>query len=106
MFLGAKCVSTIANTQHKENVLGKDESHDGAICRSDVRRSKHQWTASANADLGDVNTIDGITNARRTLMLLADGVGAVAVDELEDWALTKTGRSRAVKVIENFMVRE
>jgi hypothetical protein len=41
-----------------------------------------------------------------TLMLLADGVGAVAVDELEDWALTKTGRSRAVKVIENFMVRE
>jgi hypothetical protein len=57
---------------------------------------------------------DGITNARRTLMLfelLADADGAGAEDELEDgesppyWALTKAGRSTAVKAIENFMVR-
>jgi hypothetical protein len=58
------------------------------------------------ATWGTSMTIDGITNARRTLIMLADGVGAVAVGELEDWALTKTGRNRAVNVIENFMVRE
>jgi hypothetical protein len=37
--------------------------------------------------------------------LLADADGAAAEDELEDWALTKAGRSTAVKAIENFMVR-
>jgi len=49
------------------------------------------------------NAVPGTT---ATLIMLADGVGAVAVGELEDWALTKTGRNRAVNVIENFMVRE
>jgi len=56
---------------------------------------------------------DGVyTNASlaptETLMLfelLADADGAAAEDELEDWALTKAGRSTAVKAIENFMVR-
>ena len=51
--------------------------------------------------------IDGTTNARQTLMLLladAEGAGAEDEDELEDWALTKIGRSTAVSASENFMI--
>lgn len=45
--------------------------------------------------------------------LLADDDGEAAEDELDEdgvsppyWALTKAGRSTAVKAIENFMFRE
>ena len=38
------------------------------------------------------------------MLLLADADGAGAEDELEDWALTKIGRSTAVNASENFMV--
>ena len=53
--------------------------------------------------------IDGITDARQTLILLpADAEGAGAEDEdedePEDWALTKIGRSTAVNASENFMI--